>query len=80
VLDTEAAASVFASDSEGSGMPDVRFNLAIERTEVAGRNMGHVRAEGESQSRNGWRIGVNGNRVEGESFCPVTRARQSVLS
>jgi len=70
VLDTEAAASVFASDSEGSGMPDVRFNLAIERTEVAGRNMGHVRAEGESQSRNGWRIGVNGNRVEGEFILP----------
>ncbi|TDT43252.1 uncharacterized protein (TIGR02099 family) [Halospina denitrificans] len=70
VLDSDLGAPESASESEGSMMPDVRFNLAVERTEVAGRNMGHVRAEGESQSGSGWRIGVKGNRIDGEFILP----------
>ena len=71
--------SVFASDavelqpspeSGADAMPELRFNMAVEQLEVAGRGMGAVRAEGEHQPRTGWRIGVSGDRVEGDFRVP----------
>ena len=70
VLEADTTALESGSDSGDRTMPKVRFNLAIERMEVADRIMGAVRAEGESQGRGGWRIGVDGSRIKGEFLLP----------
>lgn len=51
----------------GAGMaavPPLRFNFAVDALDAVGRSMGRVRLEGNREDA-GWRVGVEGDRVDG---------------
>lgn len=64
ILASDTADPEASSESGESSMPEMRFNFAVDEVQVAGRSMGNLRIEGQGEG-SGWRIGVDGDRVDG---------------